>query len=109
MLDPDSIEPLIAVDLTEFEVPFAYVEEGQRKSALVKLVLCEECGKKLLYGRAKGKKDKQDALKGTVLTQTEEDRKGSVGGTGEGSSRDDRSRSRPSSSRRRSASPERRR
>ncbi|KAF8318369.1 hypothetical protein DL93DRAFT_2030954, partial [Clavulina sp. PMI_390] len=39
--------------LVTLEVPFAYTERGERKSALVKLVLCERCSNKLLYKRRK--------------------------------------------------------
>ena len=41
--------------LTTLEVPFAYSEQGQAKSALVKLVLCERCSNKLLWKRRKEK------------------------------------------------------
>lgn len=41
--------------LATLEVPFAYAEHGERKSALVKLVLCERCSNKLLWKRRKEK------------------------------------------------------
>lgn len=37
-------------NLNTWEVLFGYVEHGQRKSALVKLRLCEKCSEKLHYG-----------------------------------------------------------
>lgn len=54
-LDPESTEPLVETTLTEYEVPFSYQEENEKKTALVKVVLCPECGEKLLYGRKKDK------------------------------------------------------
>ena len=41
--------------LKTLEVPFAYSEHGEAKSALVKLVLCERCSNKLLWKRRKEK------------------------------------------------------
>jgi len=41
--------------LAILEVPFAYSEHGEAKSALVKLVLCEKCSSKLLWKRRKEK------------------------------------------------------
>jgi protein FRA10AC1 len=41
--------------LATLEVPFAYSEHGEAKSALVKLVLCERCSNKLLWKRRKEK------------------------------------------------------
>jgi len=37
--------------LIKLEVPFAYVEQGEQKSALVKVVLCRRCRKKLTWKR----------------------------------------------------------
>ncbi|VDB92301.1 unnamed protein product [Peniophora sp. CBMAI 1063] len=39
--------------LSTLELPFAYVEQGQAKSALVKVVLCARCVKKLMWKRNK--------------------------------------------------------
>ncbi|TDL16464.1 hypothetical protein BD410DRAFT_706995, partial [Rickenella mellea] len=41
--------------LTTLELPFAYEEQGERRSALVKVVLCERCTKKLMWKREKEK------------------------------------------------------
>ena len=41
--------------LKTVELPFAYEEEGTMKSALVKVVLCDKCLKKLMWKREKGK------------------------------------------------------
>ncbi|TFK40203.1 folate-sensitive fragile site protein Fra10Ac1-domain-containing protein [Crucibulum laeve] len=41
--------------LTTLELPFAYVEQGENKSALVKIVLCSSCLKKLMWKRNKEK------------------------------------------------------
>ncbi|KIY51752.1 hypothetical protein FISHEDRAFT_14742, partial [Fistulina hepatica ATCC 64428] len=37
------------VALNTVELPFAYVETGQQRDALVKVVLCERCLGKLMY------------------------------------------------------------
>ncbi|KAH9957402.1 folate-sensitive fragile site protein Fra10Ac1-domain-containing protein [Russula dissimulans] len=44
-----------AVHLSTLELPFAYEEHGERKSALVKVVLCPRCLKKLMWKRNEGK------------------------------------------------------
>lgn len=43
------------VKLSTLELPFAYEEHGERKSALVKVVLCPRCLKKLMWKRNKEK------------------------------------------------------
>ena len=43
------------VHLSTLELPFAYEEHGERKSALVKVVLCPRCLKKLMWKRNKKK------------------------------------------------------
>lgn len=45
--------------LLTLEVPFAYTEAGERKTALVKLVLCERCENKLMWKRRKEKERKE--------------------------------------------------
>ncbi|EMD34006.1 hypothetical protein CERSUDRAFT_76167 [Gelatoporia subvermispora B] len=47
----DEIQPA----LTTLELPFSYVETGENKFALVKVVLCEKCVKKLMWKRRKEK------------------------------------------------------
>lgn len=44
-----------AVKLSNLELPFAYEEHGEPKSALVKVVLCPRCLKKLMWKRNKEK------------------------------------------------------
>ncbi|KAI0045842.1 hypothetical protein FA95DRAFT_1474101, partial [Auriscalpium vulgare] len=44
------------VPLSTLELPFAYLEHGQSKSALVKVVLCDRCTKKLMWKRSHEKK-----------------------------------------------------
>ncbi|KAK7031200.1 hypothetical protein VNI00_013616 [Paramarasmius palmivorus] len=53
--------------LTTLELPFAYLEHGESKSALVKVVLCEKCVGKLMWKR---RKDKERAME--VKQETEE-------------------------------------
>lgn len=60
--DPESSDPLVDTRLDEFEVPFAYVEAGSNKSALVKLVLCRSCGKKLRRAREVEGKQRQPVV-----------------------------------------------
>ncbi|KAI3835645.1 hypothetical protein MKX03_015248 [Papaver bracteatum] len=42
--------------LASYEVNFSYVEAGENKQALVKLVACERCAEKLVYRKRKEKK-----------------------------------------------------
>lgn len=41
--------------LKTLELPFSYVENGESKFALVKVVLCDKCCKKLMWKRNKEK------------------------------------------------------
>lgn len=60
------------IGLESFEVPFAYKEVGEKKSALVKVRVCEACSRKLLSCRDLGavrktqKKRKRKASQKTV-------------------------------------------
>ncbi|KAG6865979.1 hypothetical protein C0991_009981 [Blastosporella zonata] len=71
-----------APPLTTMELPFAYEEHGENKSALVKVVLCPRCFDRLLWKRRKekGKAVEADAEDETEQTgpsecRTQEDRK----------------------------------
>ena len=44
--------------LTTLELPFSYAEHGQSKFALVKVVLCPKCCKKLMWKRNKEKEER---------------------------------------------------
>ena len=50
------------VPLSTLELPFAYLEQGESKSALVKVVLCGKCVKKLMWKRTKEKEREISAL-----------------------------------------------
>lgn len=52
-------------NLSSYEVNFSYIEAGENKQALVKLVACERCAEKLLYKKLKEKE---------LLRQKENDR-----------------------------------
>jgi protein FRA10AC1 len=41
--------------LHTLELPFGYVEEGETKAALVKVVLCDRCVKKIMWKREREK------------------------------------------------------
>ncbi|KAL5525714.1 hypothetical protein ACEPAG_7051 [Sanghuangporus baumii] len=45
--------------LKTVELPFAYEEHGERKSALVKVVLCDACLRKLMWKREREKKARE--------------------------------------------------
>ncbi|KDN48719.1 hypothetical protein RSAG8_02706, partial [Rhizoctonia solani AG-8 WAC10335] len=49
----DDDRPAPQPKLITLELPFGYVEDGEAKSALVKVVLCERCKKKLMWKREK--------------------------------------------------------
>ncbi|XP_062182877.1 uncharacterized protein LOC133886980 [Phragmites australis] len=46
--------------LGSYEVNFSYVEAGEQKQALVKLVACKRCAEKLAYKRQKEKKKEKE-------------------------------------------------
>jgi len=48
--------------LTTLELPFSYIEHGESKYALVKVVLCTKCVKKLMWKRRKEKEHGIDDL-----------------------------------------------
>ncbi|KAG5337282.1 hypothetical protein C0989_009928 [Termitomyces sp. Mn162] len=54
--------------LTTLELPFAYEEHGENKSALVKIVLCKRCVDKLMWKR---RQEKGKAVKDEVEEETE--------------------------------------
>ncbi|KAH9481718.1 Protein FRA10AC1-like protein [Psilocybe cubensis] len=58
--------------LTTLELPFAYAEHGETKSALVKVVLCSKCVKKLMWKRLQEKEKAQNG-KGKEKEQGLED------------------------------------
>ncbi|KAG6919197.1 hypothetical protein DXG01_008495 [Tephrocybe rancida] len=70
--------------LTTLELPFAYEERGENKSALVKVVLCSRCFNKLMWKR---RKEKGKAVRAEVQeedteetgVETPEDRQGKEG------------------------------
>ncbi|KAI0649422.1 folate-sensitive fragile site protein Fra10Ac1-domain-containing protein [Trametes meyenii] len=47
----------IRPSFSTLELPFSYVEQGESKFALVKVVLCPKCVKKLMYKRNKEKEE----------------------------------------------------
>ncbi|GAA5846233.1 hypothetical protein JCM5353_003183 [Sporobolomyces roseus] len=61
IVDPDSSTPLVETRLAESEMNFGYIEEGIKKSALVKVVLCRECGKRLRRGKEKAREARERA------------------------------------------------
>lgn len=54
--------------LTTLELPFSYVEQGESKSALVKVALCEKCVKKLMWKRQKEKEKSTTGLDLQTIT-----------------------------------------
>ncbi|THH15778.1 hypothetical protein EW146_g4755 [Bondarzewia mesenterica] len=65
--DPDAPP---AIPLKTLELPFAYEEQGQIKSALVKVVLCDKCCKKLMWKR---NKEKDEAMRTSADLTTQMD------------------------------------
>lgn len=57
--------------LASYEVNFSYIEAGESKQALVKLVACERCAKKLNYKKQK-EKDKLERNEKEVLQRKRE-------------------------------------
>ncbi|KAH8100981.1 folate-sensitive fragile site protein Fra10Ac1-domain-containing protein [Cristinia sonorae] len=79
--------------LTTLELPFSYVEDGESKFALVKVVLCAKCVKKLMYKRNKEKELKEQAERATVKPEPEDvPLGGTIGETNEAGLRGDKRR-----------------
>ncbi|THH32250.1 hypothetical protein EUX98_g1957 [Antrodiella citrinella] len=55
--------------LTTLELPFSYVEDGENKFALVKVVLCPRCVKKLMYKRNKQKQEHEGSATGIAVKE----------------------------------------
>lgn len=72
-----------AVKSSILELPFAYEEHGEHKSALVKVVLCPRCLKKLMWKRNKERTADQPAtqLDGPVEPDGDKDIEGGVDNT----------------------------
>lgn len=63
-------------DLRSWEVNFAYMEDGERKNALVKLRLCPSCSIKLHYKKIKeAKKHEKEESKKRRIIEKERERK----------------------------------
>lgn len=60
--------------LSTLELPFGYEEQGEQKSALVKMVLCERCVKKLLWKRRKEKEGVEEESTGELKLHRKPDR-----------------------------------
>ncbi|KIM33245.1 hypothetical protein M408DRAFT_151578 [Serendipita vermifera MAFF 305830] len=58
--------------LSTLELPFGYVEEGEVKSALVKVVLCEKCVKKIMWKREQVKRGADEQSKPARSTQEQD-------------------------------------
>lgn len=69
--NPNETQP----PLTTLELPFVYEEKGDTKSALVKVVLCGKCVKKLMWKRQKEKKGRERGGEDGVDDEGERGRK----------------------------------
>ena len=56
--------------LNTVELPFAYEEHGEQKAALVKVVLCDSCLRKLMW-----KREKEKEMRGQVRLERGEEKK----------------------------------
>ena len=93
--------------LNTLELPFGYVEEGKQKSALVKVVLCNKCVKKIMWKREEDKRrrllEAESRSTPAELSKPQElAHSDSEGGTGEEYERGERHYRRKRSSRSRS-------
>ncbi|GBE87876.1 hypothetical protein SCP_1201010 [Sparassis crispa] len=52
-------ERTVTPSLQTLELPFSYIEEGENKFALVKVVLCAKCQKKLVWKRTKEREEEK--------------------------------------------------
>ncbi|KAG1796264.1 folate-sensitive fragile site protein Fra10Ac1-domain-containing protein [Suillus plorans] len=51
-----------STSLTTLELPFTYEEHGQRKEALVKVVLCSKCVRKIMWKRKHEKRSEDEGV-----------------------------------------------
>ncbi|KAI0342687.1 hypothetical protein BDW22DRAFT_1484270 [Trametopsis cervina] len=70
--------------LTTLELPFVYVEKRENKMALVKVVLCERCCRKLMWKRNKEKEKERGKEKGKQREEDVEEREASRAGEVDG-------------------------
>jgi protein FRA10AC1 len=59
--------------LSTLELPFVYEEQGESKAALVKVVLCPRCVKKIMWKRNKEKEARQAPTEETRKSQEKAD------------------------------------
>ncbi|THH00381.1 hypothetical protein EW026_g2159 [Hermanssonia centrifuga] len=71
-IDPEDLHPA----LITLELPFSYVEDGENKFALVKVVLCGKCYKKLMWKRNKEKEKETRQTQAEGEERPEGDRSG---------------------------------
>ena len=57
-------------ELHSYELPFQYVEDGKRKSELVKVRVCKECAVKLFYKNVKEKETERKKRIGNLESKT---------------------------------------
>lgn len=67
-------KPKIMPELKTFELPFVYMEAGERKEALVKVRVCPRCTAKLLWKPGQG--DMEEDLSGEARSRGKEKEKG---------------------------------
>lgn len=67
-------KPKIMPELKTFELPFVYMEAGERKEALVKVRVCPRCTAKLLWKPGQG--DMEEDLRGEARSRGKEKEKG---------------------------------
>lgn len=79
----DGIRPSLKV----LELPFQYVEDGENKSALVKVTLCDKCYKKITWKRTKEKEMLQRAAAGAAALNTGDEPAEGVGSSSSGMKR----------------------
>ncbi|KAF8591210.1 hypothetical protein K439DRAFT_1327808 [Ramaria rubella] len=86
------LKPSKPPKLTTMELPFSYVEQGETdvRQAMVKVVLCERCVKKLMWKRENEKKEREDAALDGSASQTRPERSKSKGAESTSRKRGDR-------------------
>lgn len=63
----------LVMDLSSWEVNFAYLEQGEKKNALVKIRLCPDCSYKLNYKKLKAEKKQRKRQRATEEDEASEE------------------------------------
>ena len=68
--DEDDERPLVPRDIAPYQLNFGYMEQGKQKHALVKVMLCDKCKKKLTWKKDREKEKAALAAEANASAET---------------------------------------